>query len=127
MKAQNKKQIMYENIQRHGDNLKAIFNIDMDSIELCKKLHRLEIKAERLTTEQCNSISDARRLETEKELNAILKKVSNILNDKNEIIFINHDPRGYALKIDFQFIHDNNLHIYTDLGSDGIVAPDFSN
>jgi len=40
----NKKQIMYNKIQKHGDNLKAIFNLDIDSIKLCKQLLSLEIK-----------------------------------------------------------------------------------
>ena len=45
---------MYNKIQKHGDNLKAIFNLDIDSIKLCKQLLRLENKAHRLAEDGCN-------------------------------------------------------------------------
>jgi hypothetical protein len=37
-----KKEKMYNNIRNHGNNLKFLFNVEMDSITLCKKLFRLE-------------------------------------------------------------------------------------
>ena len=39
------KYIMTQRIKKHGDNLKTIFNLDIDSIKLCKQLFRLENKA----------------------------------------------------------------------------------
>ena len=39
---QNKRDLMYQYIKEHGDNLKSIFDINIDSVELCKKLFRLE-------------------------------------------------------------------------------------
>jgi hypothetical protein len=36
------KYILNQRIKKHGDNLKAIFNLDIDSIKLCKQLFRLE-------------------------------------------------------------------------------------
>ena len=37
----DKKNIMYKQIREHGDNLRLIFDIDIDSVELCKKLFRI--------------------------------------------------------------------------------------
>lgn len=41
-------------------------------------------------------------------------------------VFINSDPRGYALKIDDSYIRDNNIVIERDWGGYGLIAPDFS-
>jgi len=37
-------------------------------------------------------------------------------------VFINGDPRGYALKIKDEFVRENNLTIYQDWGGYGILA-----
>lgn len=117
----NKKNIMYKQIKEHGDNLKSIFDIDIDSVELCKKLFRLENKAHRFTTDDCNyGHSDDRVKLFENE---ILSKVSSILNCDRDIMFLNGDARGYALKFTSKFSKDKN--IYKDWGGYGIIAPDF--
>lgn len=121
----NKKQKMYQQIQRHGDNLKVIFSLsdDTDSIKLCKKLFRLENKAHRLAEDDYNGI------DIYADVEKILKSVSKILNLKNINdfkIFFNNDPRGYALKIDDEFVSKNKLEIHRDWGGNGILAPDFS-
>ena len=116
-KAMNKKQIMYNKIQKHGDNLKTIFKLDVDSVKLCKKLFRLENKAHRLAEDYCNGFADNIESETIK----IIDKVKKILNT-NEVFF-NGDPRGYALKLCDQFSKDKNIH--KDWGGYGIIAPDF--
>ena len=115
----NKKQMMYDKIQKHGDNLKAIFNLDIDSVKLCKQLLRLENKAHRLAEDGCNGTIcyDYYNKEEEK----IVSKVKKILNT-NEV-FLNGDPRGYALKLCDQFSKDKNIH--KDWGGYGIIAPDF--
>jgi hypothetical protein len=61
----NKKQIMYNKIQKHGNNLKTIFNLNTDSVKLCKKLFRLENKAHRLAEDYCNGITDNIESETD--------------------------------------------------------------
>ena len=114
----NKKQIMYNKIQKHGDNLKAIFNLDIDSVKLCKQLLRLENKAHKLATDHCNGDFNG---DIEKESEKILSKVAKILNTSE--VFLNGDPRGYALKLCDQFSKDKNIH--KDWGGYGIVAPDF--
>tara|TARA_R110000751_G_scaffold54990_1_gene118041 strand:+ start:75 stop:470 length:396 start_codon:yes stop_codon:yes gene_type:complete len=113
----NKKQMMYDKIQKHGDNLKAIFNLNIDSIKLCKQLFRLENKAHRLAEDNCNGITD----NIESDTNKIIDKVKKILNT-NEVFF-NGDPRGYALKLCDQFSKDKIIH--KDWGGYGIIAPDF--
>ena len=35
---------MYEQIEKHGANLNAIFNTDLDNIKLCKKLFQFHGK-----------------------------------------------------------------------------------
>ena len=121
----NKKQKMYQQIESHGDNLKVIFSLsdDTDSIKLCKKLFRLENKAHRLAEDDYNGIN------VNAEVEKVLKSVSKILNLKNINdfkIFFNNDPRGYALKIDDEFVSKNKLEIHRDWGGNGILAPDFS-
>ena len=121
----NKKQKMYQQIERHGDDLKVIFSLsdDTDSIKLCKKLFRLENKAHRLAEDDYNGIN------VNADVEKIFKSVSKILNLKNINdfkIFFNNDPRGYALKIDDEFVSKNKLKIHRDWGGNGILAPDFS-
>ena len=116
----NKREKMYQMIQKHGDNLKAIFNINEDSVKLCKKLFRLENKAHRLATDYCNGDFQG---DIENESKKIVDKAKKIL--KTNEIFFNRDARGYALKIKDDFIRVNNLSIYRDWGGYGIIAPDF--
>ena len=116
----NKREKMYQMIQKHGDNLKAIFNINEDSVKLCKKLFRLENKAHRLATDYCNGDFQG---DIENESKKIVDKAKKIL--KTNEIFFNRDARGYALKIKDDFLRINNLSIYRDWGGYGIIAPDF--
>ena len=117
-----KKETLYKNIKKHGDNLKAIFKIDIDSIKLCKMLFRLESKAHQLATDFCNG--DINQIEWDEKNAEILTKLSTILKDEKNL-FVNGDARGYALKIDDKYIRDNNFTIYRDFGGYGIIAPDF--
>ena len=41
-------------------------------------------------------------------------------------IFLNTDPRGYALKIPDEIVKKNNLIIHQDWGEFGILAPDLN-
>ena len=131
----NKKQAMYERIERHGANLNAIFKTEYDNVTLCKKLRRLESKAHQLATDYCNGVVDEQNVDCIS--NPILEKVCKILNvrqyhDKNTAIddswpiFLNYDARGYALKIRDSFIKERCLNIFQDWGGYGIIAPDLS-
>ena len=114
-----KKEILNQRIKKHGDNLKAIFNLDIDSIKLCKQLFRLENKAHKLALDYCNGdLSDI-----EKQSDSILDKVAKILKTNTFNMFLNTDARGYALKFFEDFSKDKNIS--KDWGGYGLIAPDF--
>ena len=128
----NKKQLMYDRINKHGEDLKRIFKLDpnIDPVKLCKQLFRLENRAHRLAEDGCNGVI----YDTEPQAEKILKKVCKILkidrsiDHQYEKIFFNGDPRGYALKFTTRFskyIRSCNINIHQDWGGYGIVAPDF--
>lgn len=118
---QTEKYIMYKRIAKHGDTLKQMFNLDIDSVELCKKLFRLENKAHKLATDYCNGHFQG---DIDKETSKILSKVAKILNTSTFNMFVNLDARGYALKFFEDFSKDKPIH--KDWGGYGIIAPDFT-
>ena len=137
-----KKVKMYQQIEKHGENLNRIFNTELSNIDLCKKLRRIERKAHHATTNLCNTntlhLSELNRFTgydvkqaTEEEVDLFFDKIMDsvikILGSRaKDCIFINFDPRGYALKIRDQYMKENNLNLYQDWGGYGILAPDFS-
>jgi len=118
-----------EQITKHGENLNAIFNTGLDPVTLCKKLRRLENKATILTTHECNTGESKYP-----ELCKILTSVKKILfpdglgssAELYKAVFINGDPRGYALKISDKYVRERQLRIYSDMGGYGILAPAFN-
>jgi len=138
----NKKVRMYQQIEEHGANLNAIFNTGIDNIKLCKKLFRLERKAHHAATCLCNTntldllelnqytgydVKQATEEEQDAFFDKILTRVDKILHFKEKMIpvFINHDPRGYALKIKESYVREYKLKIHQDFGGYGILAPEF--
>lgn len=119
------KKRMYQQIEKHGENLKKIFKLEGDPIALCKKVHRIEAKAHQLATDYCNGTITSEQWEGASE--GILERLDKILNFINQHIpvFVNGDCRGYALKIKDEYILKHNLTIYRDMGGYGIIAPDF--
>ena len=115
------KERMYINIEKHGNNLNAIFNTGIEPVTLCKKLFRLENKAHRLSLDWCNGVIQIEQWEL--ETGKILEKVVDILGNRLGI-FVNGDARGYALKIDDRLAE--SMTIEKDWGGYGIIAPDFS-
>lgn len=117
-----------QEIRKHGENLQRIFNISGDPIALCKRLRRVENEARTYTTAQCNGELDFTEKQQEVKENVLLKKVNKILNNENGKvpIFINGDPRGYALKIDNDWVRKNKekYPLMTDWGGYGIIAPE---
>jgi hypothetical protein len=146
-----KKDRMRGQILTHGFNLARIFNVCTSydpaqipeepatvcfkcgklryhhggPVALAKQVHRIEVRAHRLAEEYCNGIID----ETQDAKNeaSILKALDNILNFKAQGIpvFVNGDPRGYALKIADEYVKAHNLEIHRDWGGYGILAPEF--
>jgi hypothetical protein len=65
----------------------------------------------------------------DKIADAILSRVNKLLNNQGCAvpIFINRDPRGYALKIDDGFMNANGgAGLQRDWGGYGIIAPDLT-
>ncbi len=136
----NKKEKMYQEIEQHGQNLNKIFNTGIEPVKLCKSLHRLETKAHHATTCLCNTntlhllelnrytgydVEQTNEEDQDKFFDKITKSLEKILG-KNKAIFINFDPRGYALKISDDYVRKHSLKINRDMGGYGILAPDFS-
>ena len=123
----NKKQRRDEQILQHGLKLKRIFGLeDIGPVTLCKKLHRLEMKAHRMAEDYCNGLYETDEYFEKKE-NGSLKALDRILHftEKGIPCFINSDPRGYALKIEDAYVREHKLDIYRDWGGYGILAPEF--
>jgi len=133
---------MYQQIEKHGADLNAIFNTGIDNIKLCKKLFQIENKTHKATICLCNTntldimelnqytgydVKQATEEEQDAFFNKILTRVDKILQfkEKNIPVFINYDPRGYALKIKDDYTRAHNLKIHQDFGGYGIIAPEF--
>ena len=122
----NKKQKQAENILQHGFKLNRIFKTDFGPVELCKKLHRLEVKACRANENLCN-IEGYGQEKADKVWDSVEKSLDNILNF-NALgipVFVNTDPRGHALKIKDDFVREFNIDIPRDWGGYGILCPEF--
>lgn len=111
---------MMERIERHGKQLLAIFPQakEQDPVKLCKRLRRLELEAEQMAVAYCNG-----EIETDK-WEAISGKMASIVNDLlgTSRVWVNGDPRGYALKIDLA----GGEVLHRDMGGYGIIAPDLT-
>jgi hypothetical protein len=147
-KTELKRNITTAMIREHGEGLIRFFGLDpnlVDPIDLCKKLRRLENKAHEITTQLCNGFPELDHesqedhiAELEIKLCRIEGKVQDLLESyqrprqfkKINAIFINHDPRGYALKLDtetieyFEELGEDFPH--KDWGGYGIIAPDLT-
>jgi hypothetical protein len=122
-----KHQRMMGQITKHGFDLTRIFHVyEGKPVTLCKKVHRLEVKAHRMAEDYCNGKYEVEEFFDKKE-NSILKSLDKILNFKAQGIpvIVNGDPRGYALKIDDEYTRAHNLEIHKDWGGYGIIAPEF--
>ena len=121
----NKQQRMYQQIEKHGKDLIAVFNLPSttDPIGLCKKLRRLEVEASRKMVDYYNGAIDGDEIDAyqDKLVPRILKVIG---KDNLGMLKINRDPRGYALKLTTKASHSASIH--KDWGGYGILAPDFN-
>jgi len=123
-----KQERMLKRIEKHGENLSIIFpeRTVHDPIELCKKLRRLESKASRVALDLCNGDTD------QDSADAAFEKLEHAVNAvlgfaRSDVpVFINRDPRGYALKIESEWTKVNAPRLYCDWGGYGIIAPDLT-
>jgi hypothetical protein len=125
-------------ITSHGRCLLAIFPeaTDKDPVSLCKKLRRLETQAHAIGLQMCNGPEM-----TEEEIEIREQRVLNRLDEllfwrsASVPVFVNKDPRGYALKIDDEWLRDQREHnklplgealraLHQDWGGYGIIAPE---
>ena len=125
---------MKDQILKHGFDLLRIFHPstmydvgEIGPVELCRKLHRIELQAHRYAERVCNGEIDPTEAEDARWEANILGQVDRLLNFRAAGIpvFINGDPRGHALKIDDKYVRDNNLEIERDWGGYGLIAPEF--
>lgn len=128
---------MYARIERHGRQLLAIFpNATIkDPVELCKRLRRIETLAASIGLQLCNGPEMTEAAKERRTADA-LKKANALLGNSGEVpVFINLDPRGYALKIDDEWLRAQRADhrtaykaaIHQDWGGYGIIAPDLRN
>ena len=122
---------MYARIKKHGEDIKKIFSLpaSTDPIKLCKSLRRLETKAQRIQDIHGNGKYE----EAAREEAQLMNKLKNLLKPDSTPeeflkfgIFLNTDPRGYALKIPDDIVKQNNWDIHKDWGEFGIIAPDLN-
>lgn len=149
-KTELKQNIKYALIREHGLGLIEFFGLDpnlVSPVDLCKKLRRLENQAHKITTALCNGFPDLDydlQEDYTKHLEDRLDKIEQTARDylwenqdkakknfkKINAIFINGDPRGYALKLDTEtikyFRELGEEFPHQDWGGFGILAPDLS-
>lgn len=125
-------------IAEHGEKLMAIFPdaTERDPVKLCRKLRALEVKAGAVALRLCNGPEYPGEHDADKILDGVLGKVNKLLGNyqlgaKMTVrvpVFINRDPRGYALKIrdDYMRSVGDNLPLQRDMGGYGIIAPEIN-
>ena len=119
---------MMKRIKKHGEHLGIIFpeRSIHEPVKLCKTLRKLERRAAAVALALCNggveqAVADEAFQAIEHEVNAVLGFARSDVP-----VFVNRDPRGYALKIESEWVHDNAPRLHHDWGGYGILAPDFS-
>ena len=109
-----------EAVIKHGEDLLAIFPkaVERDPVKLCRKLRRIEVAAGNSACAYCNGDIDIEGWEMTQR--NISKRVAALLG--TDRVWINGDPRGYALKVDLGDGED----LHRDWGGYGIIAPDLT-
>lgn len=132
----------WRQVERHGRALLYAFRgaVEKDPVLLCKDLRRVENRITPTLVRNCNE--GVPEEELDKATNRTVVYVMGILGiskrrAKEIGLFVNRDPRGYALKLDSEWTRDHNNSLYprklgqyaihTDMGGYGILAPDYSN
>ena len=121
---------MMQRITAHGEKLLRLFPdaTQREPVALCKALRKLEARASRITVALCNGATSQEAADSALEkVETVLKNLLFGAGPENVPIHINRDPRGYALKIDDQYMRTLGVVLHRDWGGYGILAPDFSN
>lgn len=113
-------------IEKHVEQLQRIFPMcaATDINDLWEKLCKLEKRAHKLAEDQCNKQLPEGYVERT-EAN-ILHQLDHLLGfkDAKVPIFCNGDPRGYALKIEDDYVRAKDSDIHKDWGGYGIICPE---
>jgi hypothetical protein len=111
----------YANLKRHLENLALIANCsEWEALKIYEKLRRIELKANRLATMECNGEIEGDENRDEKIKKSVLKLLPGLQG-----FFLNGDPRGYSLKIKEDVTKLTYPSLCTDWGGYGILAPEF--
>jgi hypothetical protein len=110
-------------IREHGEKLITIFpNAKIkDPILLWECLREIEFVAHRNAEMYCNGEIEADEYCTRAK--TALAEVCEVLGDSPVPVFINGDPRGYALKIKSDWMRFKKADLHKDWGDYGILAP----
>lgn len=125
------KTAMYERIATHGKKLLAIFPdaAERDPVKLCKRLRKLEqAAAASIALRLCNGPEYPNEDDADTAFDRVLALVNKLLQPGVPLvpIFINRDPRGYALKISDEWMREHRPSLHSDWGGYGIIAPDLT-
>lgn len=123
---------MVRRIEQHGRELLRVFPnaIEQDPLKLCKRLRRIEAMGAAFALRLCNGPEWPSEEAQDADGGKILRKVHKLLNPVGtaaRALFLNRDPRGYALKIDAEWTKANAPSLHRDWGGYGIIAPDLTN
>jgi hypothetical protein len=125
-KTMNAKQA--KRIVEHGEQLLALFPnaSNKNPVSLCKRLRRLENRAHTFALRLCNG-PEMSEEKQERFAAALLEAVDGLLkfSETGPAVFLNRDPRGYALKIEPDDVAKSDRTIHQDWGGYGIIAPEF--
>jgi hypothetical protein len=109
----------------YGDKLREIFpHATVSAPNLWDALAKLERRASRLAESACNGTTSD--VAYERACNRILAELQSLLGDSPALahVFVNGDPRGFALKIEDEYVSANNLDVARDMGGYGILCPE---
>ena len=115
-----------DQILKHGLKLLRVFEcpgFEGKPTSLCKRLRRLEIEGERHAERICSDEHYTQEAQDRKG-DSIKERLLGILGPTDLKLFVNLDPRGYALKIESE--DAEKIDIYKDWGGFGIIAPEFT-
>ncbi len=127
-------------LKAHGEKLLRIFPTatEQDPVKLCRKLRRFERLGAELALQLCNGPEfEGGEDQVVRIAAGLLGSVNTLLgnykhNDRLKVrtqavpVFLNRDPRGYALKIQSEWMAEHNADLHRDWGGYGIIAPDLS-
>lgn len=123
--------LLARRIEDHGRKLLAIFPnaVERDPATLCRLLRRIELEGSKFAVRLCNGPEFPTPEDEDNTGAAILIRAKGLLfgNGPQDVpIFLNRDPRGYALKIDDAWMREHKADLHQDWGGYGIIAPDLS-